>query len=257
METKFITGTVKSVGKEGDDFDVEVVCSDECIDRSDETIQQSGWQLAEFLKNPVFLAAHQHRLDNGRSTVVGSFRSAGVEGGNAPALVGKVKFADTELGREYRTLYKDGHMRAVSVGFRSLKGEWRTVNNAAGKGQKVYVHTQSDLIEVSAVAVGCNQNALARLRTMGLDASGETDVRAIVREEIAQVKNEILDAVEDGFDAMKAILPDYFKTEAASPGAAGPCADEPLPSAGEDQAGKRLLADALKGLSAAVDRIRQ
>jgi len=206
---KAIFATIRTINKDASaqaDWDVEVVCSNATVDRSDEVIEQEGWQLAAFKANPVFLAAHQHKLADGRSAVIGSFQSIGLEAGAAgQQLVGKVKFADTELGREYKSLYRDGHMRAVSVGFRSLEG----VAKASGsKAAKKYHHTKSELVEVSAVAVGCNPDALSRL---GIDEQIHiTDVGALtveleaLRLEITELKSLVVDQV----DEIKSLLPD-------------------------------------------------
>jgi len=154
VEALHVFGMVKGFGTETDEFDVEFVCSTDVVDRSDEVIVQEGWMLEAFKSNPVFLAAHMHRLDSGHSSVIGSFADVGVKDGQ---LVGRVKFADTELGREYKELYRGGHMRAVSVGFIPKEGGNKTV-----AGKKIYHHTKAELIEVSAVPVPCNQEALAR-----------------------------------------------------------------------------------------------
>jgi len=175
---KYVIGRIKAVGDENAGYDVEFVCSTAVVDRSDEVIEQDGWDLENFNKNPVFMAAHMHRLSDGRSPVIGSFKEIGVVDGE---LVGKVAFADTELGREYRTLYRDGHMRAVSVGFMPRAGENRTVG-----GRKRYHHTAQELYEVSAVAVGCNQDALAKLAAFaprpGRAGEAEDITKAVVEQ---------------------------------------------------------------------------
>ena len=191
-----VIGHVKAIGKQGADYDVEFVCSTDVVDRSDEVIEQDGWDLANFKANPVFLAAHMHRLSDGRSPVIGSFGEIGVKGG---ALVGRVRFADTELGREYRTLYRDKHMRAVSVGFMPRAGE----NRADGKGRKRYHHTLQELYEVSAVAVGCNQEALARMAALETDAVAEAvgkclaEFAAALDARLADIEEMIADLAPD------------------------------------------------------------
>jgi hypothetical protein len=227
METKmYANGMVKTVGKDGDGFDVEVVCSDEVVDRSDEVIVQGGWKLDRFAANPVFLAAHQHRLTDGHSAVIGSFPSHGVEnaGDSGPALVGKILFADTELGREHKSLYRDGHQRAVSVGFKPIKGEYRNVKDSAGATKRVYFHTEAELIEVSAVAVGCNQNALARRDEEAASEKRILDLAtraldAIAEKQTARIEELILGLV----DEVKALLPDYLKDAPACPPADRTC----------------------------------
>lgn len=231
MNELFLLGNVKSVGGENDDYDIEFICSTSVIDRADEVIEQDGWELDNFKTNPVFLAQHRHVTDSGRSTVLGSFMQIGVTGG---ALVGRVKFADTELGREYKSLYRDKHMRAVSVGFMPKAGE----NRSGDKGRKVYHHTRQELYEVSAVAVGCNQEALARLSAMkakqgnGEQGTGNTTLRSstslrstsrdddnddknIPNSLVLEMMDKCLSAIEElqfsfdeRIDELKAMLPD-------------------------------------------------
>lgn len=261
-EPKFAQGIVKSIGAAGDDYDVEVVCSDEVIDRSDESIEQAGWKLGNFQSNPVFMAAHMHRLSDGRSPVVGSFSVIGVEGGGkagggGPKLVGRVRFADTELGREYKTLYRDGHMRAVSVGFQPLAGEKRSVPGPGGKSQNVYVHTAAELIEVSAVAVGCNQNALSRLRELGFDEETEIEKRltGFIERAVAAavaIRDEPLEKfIIEQFDEIKALLPDYLRSPAPD------ChPDERAADAGAGQAARGGQAALLAGCQALASAAR-
>ncbi|HET6441844.1 MAG TPA: HK97 family phage prohead protease [Phycisphaerae bacterium] len=158
---RFTVAHVKDVMAEGGDYDVTVVASDATLDRQDEAIDPAGWDLDNFRRNPVILAAHMHRLTSGRSPVVGSAPLAEVRDGE---LILGIRFAETELGREYRSLYRDGHMRAVSVGFDPIEGAWQERDAGAGVKGRVWVHTRQELWETSCVAVGANPNALARMR---------------------------------------------------------------------------------------------
>ena len=220
---RHLMATVKAAPDGATDYDIEVVCSTGTADRENEIIDQNGWDLASFRANPVFMAAHQHRLVDGRSPVIGSFRQIGPdEQGN---LSGRARFADTELGREYRTLYRDGHMRAVSVGFLSRRGEYREPPAGAPKGAKsVYVHTDVELWEVSAVAVGANRDALARLRELGLqeDISAIAALEGLIKsladkweqaagaesEELTRRLRELREDLTNQLDELKAMLPD-------------------------------------------------
>jgi len=174
------------------------VCSTQVIDRTAEVIEQRGWELGRFGANPVMLACHMHRLADGRSPVIGSWPymevldDAKVAGAGKTALVGGAKFAATELGKEYKSLYDDGHMRAVSVGFIPIKGEYRKVS-----GGQVYVHTAQELVEVSAVAVGANPEALARM----FQAAGALGLTAELRQELGDlVKARTEAAVKSAID---------------------------------------------------------
>ena len=210
------------------DFDVEFICSTKSLDRSAECIDQSGWQLDRFKANPVFLACHQHRLTNGSSPVIGSFRQIAVKDGQ---LVGSVKFASTDLGQEYKTLYAEGHMRAVSVGFISVKGENR---KDAKTGESRFTHTEMDLLEVSGVPVPANPEALRRELDDGqMQALADLVVKG-VSDAIAKAKDDVLSKIDD----VIAMLPDDINPngdgEDQTPEPAGDGAGK---SAGQNRAG--------------------
>ena len=204
------------------------VASTGVIDRADEVIDPGAWDgtLKVYRDNPVMLACHQHRLITGSSPVIGSAPDMDVvnrELGFHPL------FAGTPLGREYGQLYDEGHMRAFSVGFIPKKGETRDIG-----GKRIYVHTEVELLEVSAVPVPANPEALARARAAAL-ALGAADPEA-VQSEIRNLKSELearFKALEtafkaafmDGLDELKCLMPDYVNPRepgpAAAPGADG------------------------------------
>jgi HK97 family phage prohead protease len=68
------------------------------------------------------------------------------------SLRARVQFAPTALGRELDTLYSQGFMRAWSIGFDVKESQPRK-----GKGRR---YTRQELLEVSAVPVPSNPNAL-------------------------------------------------------------------------------------------------
>jgi hypothetical protein len=68
---------------------------------------------------------HEYTGVGGKATTVGSVKKAIkttviVEGKSIPALMVGIEFADTENGREYETLYVDGHQDGLSGGFMYL-----------------------------------------------------------------------------------------------------------------------------------------
>lgn len=268
MKTKYIFGQMKAAPP-GADYDQDFVCSTNCVDRDDEVIEQDGWMLAAFRSNPVFLAAHQHRLANGYSPVIGSFASVGIETlpDGRKALAGKVRFADTELGRDYRTLYHDGHMRAVSVGFMPLKSIMRPVDAAAPKGPQRRHLTENELWEVSAVAVPANAEALARLRAAGIvgeeDPSDPSDttarLTAAVQTAVDYGIKSIQAAVLDRIDEFLACLPEYREAgsggvdaEVAPGDDADPDATATRAAGGEPTNGAETVAKAARELAASL-----
>ena len=156
---KFFFARVKSINDQ--DRTIEVIASTADIDRDNEIILPSAFieTLDSFKQNPVVLCAHQHRLESGDSPVIGSADNIVV---TDKGLQFRVKFASTELGKQYCELYKEHHMRGLSVGFIPIRGAFRKMN-----GKDVYQHEQIELLEVSCVAVPSNRTALARAKRLG------------------------------------------------------------------------------------------
>jgi HK97 family phage prohead protease len=132
---------------------IEFVASTEAVDRYGDIIRVGGWKLDNYIKNPVFLLAH-----NTKEPPIGKTVSVTIET-NPPALVQKVQFADAETYPRADTifrLYKGGFMRAVSVGFMPLEAPEPIKD---GKG---FEFTSQELLELSAVSVPANPEAVAR-----------------------------------------------------------------------------------------------
>lgn len=172
MTTKYLFAMVKEAeGDAGEDrpWDLEAVASTGGKDRDSEIIEPEAWResLDGYRRNPVILATHQHRLMDGRSPVIGSSVQTDLADGQ---LVIRPKFAGTPLGQEYRQLYAERHMRAFSVGFIPIEGGMQERDLGGGKKKRLYVHTRVELLEVSAVPVPANPDALAR--SIALSAAG-------------------------------------------------------------------------------------
>ena len=162
---KIFFGYVKTLDKTA--RTLEVVASTGDIDRDGEIILPSAFtkNLESFRTNPCILACHQHRLESGESPVIGSAIPESIVISDKD-LRFKMRFAETNLAENYWKLYRDGHMKAFSVGYMPLKGEIREI-----KSGRVFVHTEVELLEVSAVPVGSNRAALARSKRLDwLDA---------------------------------------------------------------------------------------
>ena len=170
--------------------ELEAVASTGALDRDSEIIEPAAWRasLEAFRANPVILATHQHRLMTGSSPVIGS--AVSIDAGD-DGLRFRMRFASTALGQEYAALYRETHMRAFSVGFIPVNGEWREFNRADhGQGaratsKRVWVHTEVELLEISAVPVPANPEALARMRAAA--AAGVADSEALIRDIAAEV----------------------------------------------------------------------
>jgi HK97 family phage prohead protease len=190
MKMKHVFMQVKD-GAGGEGYDIEAVASNAAIDRDGEIIDPGAWgkHLPTYRSNPVILAAHMHRLGDGRSPVIGSAREIDVRDG---ALVMRVRFANTELGREYKTLYADGDMRAFSVGFIARAEEPRQI-----EGKRINTITEAELLEVSAVAVPANPEALSRSRAAAFGDDQAEAILAALRDQVAELKGWISDQIDE------------------------------------------------------------
>ena len=130
------------------------------VDRQGEVIDQAGWQLDAYRRNPVILDSHRYgSIDD----ILG--KAVRVEP-MPEGLEVDVEFTDTEKGRMARRMVEDGFLRTVSVGFRSLG---RKPGMRAGEPM---THTAMELLEVSMVAIPANRDAV-RLR--GVEGDNLTD----------------------------------------------------------------------------------
>jgi len=153
--TRTCWASVKSIN--GGGRTVTAIVSSEGLDRDNEVILKTAFKesLPGFLKNPVVLAAHQHRLSNGRSPVVGVVKAARIVKGG---LLAEIEFHTyTDIAEEYWRLYSNKVQRAFSVGFIPLEHEYRNI-----EGKTILCHTRIELLEISCVAIPSNRESLSR-----------------------------------------------------------------------------------------------
>ncbi len=117
----------------------EVVITTENLDRYNEVIKLDGWELDNYLANPVVLWMHDHTQPIGVAT------SLQKKDGK---LIAQGKFAPNAKGQEVRQLYDAGIVKAASVGF-------------IPKEQEGNLITKAELLEFSFVSVPANPYALA------------------------------------------------------------------------------------------------
>lgn len=190
-ETKqFQPFSVKSIDAEK--RQITAVASSEIIDRDGEIVLISAIKKAvkEYMKNPVILACHSHRLSDGRSPVVGSVVAYKFQGKD---FIITVQFADTELGREYWELYKNKHQRAFSMGFRVLDRREETRNN-----RRVPIITEIELFEISVCAVPANPAALSKAKSFVWQKKIEAEKLRILNDDEAYIK--LLDEKGDDYN---------------------------------------------------------
>ena len=147
------------------------VISNEEVDRHGDVVLAQGWRLQAYLRNPVFLWAHDYSRP-----VIGRALSVWTEPGQ---LLARMEFAPTDFAREVAALYRSGYQQGVSVGFKPLRHEERRdTRTGAFLGIRFL---EQELLEVSAVPVPANRHALRRelgresfdrLRMSGFDRDG-------------------------------------------------------------------------------------
>ena len=151
-----------------DDGTITAVASTPDPDRMDDVVAPS-WKLDDFRRSPVIMHAHDYE-----GPVVGKAVEIDLVG---DTLMMRVKFDEHEsnpLGQRLANQYREGFMSAFSVGFAPGKV---TPRSQLPKDHPAYSEKsagsymeQNSLLEVSAVAIGANQHALAvRAKRWGLE----------------------------------------------------------------------------------------
>ncbi len=189
---------------------VNFVVSTDVVDRDNEQVLPEAVFEAigrkEFVKNPVCLACHKHRLDNGEPPGIGSWDTKTRKLKKHHVEMVLQFDIEYELGNKYWIVYKNKTMRAVSIGFRILDGHEETIN-----GKRIYIITKIELYEISCVAIGANPAALSKMKAMF--GQSDVDIKAIASEitknvdlNIKQQFDEFIVRIEDQLDEIKSLL---------------------------------------------------
>lgn len=162
MQKQYLKGLVtKSV-----DGKYKVLASTSAIDRQGDSIDQSGWDLTNFKKNPVMPWAHDYtELPVAKVTSI-EVTQLGLEA--------EFEFAPAEgnpKAQQIKVLYDNGYLNAVSVGFIPKERNGKSI-------------TKSELLEISFVPVPANQEAL-RLAFKDLDTTLLPELKGAVEENLA------------------------------------------------------------------------
>jgi len=132
------------------------------VDRMNDTISAAGWQIDNYLKNPVVLWAHDSSM-----LPIAKAKHVWVAGDKLKAIAeftpaGMSRFNDTVF-----QMYKEGFLSATSVGFRPLKYSFsRDPSRTAGIDFE-----QTELLEFLAVPIPAAPEALIEARSAGLDVA--------------------------------------------------------------------------------------
>ncbi len=167
-----------------------VVISTADLDRQGEIVDQNGWDLNNYLQNPVVLWGHDYY-----ALPIGVCDKISIEdiGNGRQGLVAEGKFAPADanpFAQQVRKLYDAGIVRTTSVGF--IVGEMQ--------GNTV---TKAELLEFSFVPVPANPYALSLSQAKELDLDMEMlSIKGLKFEEKAEPPQEgdacTLDGGEEG-----------------------------------------------------------
>jgi uncharacterized protein len=170
---------------------LDFISSDDTLDRYGEIVSAAGWHLADYQRNPVFQNAHQYGdviFTLGKALITEVRTVAGRQ-----VLFQRIEFATqaNPMARIAHGLYSGGFLNTVSVGFIPLRWQdgdptVRTPREAPDKLSTLNSqpstnyrrrYLEQELLEVSAVAIPANPNALA----LGLKSGAveKTDLREL------------------------------------------------------------------------------
>ncbi len=127
--------------------------SSEDEDRDGDIILASGWELDNYKKNPVFLWAHDYSIPP-----IGKALNVGVVDDELHFDIQFPEKGIHALADTVYELYKGGFLNATSVGFTGMEGIPST---------KGTIFMKQELLELSAVPVPSNPNALQRAKSLG------------------------------------------------------------------------------------------
>lgn len=234
-----------------DELTIEGFASTDDKDRTWDIIPGTTWAdpeaQANYLKNPIVLAYHDHKQP------IGVCESLEVKQGG---LYVRIKL-QRSLNEKVFDAVKSGVIKSFSVGFRMLDIEY-------DKGEDAYIITKLELVEISVVSVPCNPNAVFQVikslssevkehkMPQALDTTQVTTpelVAKAVQEELTRIKSQEAQA-----DAVKA-------AEAAKQAALATQVADMVKSASAEQATK--LVDDIKasleegGLMATIKQYKE
>lgn len=220
-----------TIEKAAGDRQLAFVISTAEVDRDGDTINADGWELGNYLKNPVVLWAHRYSEPP-------IARSVQITPGGG-RLRSVAEFTPEDLypfGFMVYRLFSEGFLSAVSVGFSAT--EW-SYNEGRGRGSMDFL--RQELLEYSAVPVPANASALIEARSKGIDlaplkAWAEQILDEGTEAEVGLTREVLTDAWMVGAENAPVV------TLGANPAAA---VSEPTETGAADQADEKEPADEL------------
>lgn len=151
-----------------DDPDIlHMVGSTEAKDADGDIIRVKGWDLSRYKQNPVFMFGHNYQMPPiGIAVKV-------VKNAKDKVLEFWIKFSKDEFAQRIKALYDEGVMRMSSVGFKPDMKKAKRLPPEPGEEEmpewtRGWEFNGQTLLELSAVPIGSNPEALARAVTKGI-----------------------------------------------------------------------------------------
>jgi len=180
---------------------VEYVASDETLDSYQEIIRASGWRFSNFEKNAPFVDSH---TTYSMGSLLGRVVSFEVK---RKRLVEVVKWAidvpDNRLAQLGFQMTKAGYAKAVSVGFWPIKAVSKWDADQASYQKEVEklgleedqvqprtIYLEQEQLELSAVIVGANPNAIAKAFKASVLSDADLDFLSDKRISVVETADE-------------------------------------------------------------------
>lgn len=182
----------------------DILISTDRLDRDRDTINQLGWRVGDYMKNPVVMWSHDyHGYTPAGGVPIGKTHTLRVD---TLGLIANFDFRQPANEHDFvsviRSAWEQEVLRAASVGFQPV--EWGD-NESGGKGFKT-----QDLLEWSLTAIPANADALRRsyqlaLKAAGMDALLDPDFVSITkRGRVLSSRNE--SRIRTAVDTLSAVL---------------------------------------------------
>lgn len=141
MELNYLEANIEKAA----DGSFVAVASTNSVDRHGEVVDNNGWELKAFKKNPVILWAHDHS-----EPAIGVSKKTWIEGTGKKAklMIQPLLHDVTEKARAVKQLVEMGIINSLSVGFKPLESP------------DGVTFTKNELLEVSMVNVPANADAM-------------------------------------------------------------------------------------------------
>lgn len=161
MDTQYTEATITKAS----DGSFIAIASTNSVDRHGEVVDNNGWDLKAFKKNPVILWGHDHN-----EPAIGVSKKTWIEGSGKKAklMIQPLLHDVTEKARAIKQLVDMGVIKTLSVGFKPLESP------------DGITFTKNELLEVSMVNVPANADAMMMaykgLKEAGFDEEVIEDV---------------------------------------------------------------------------------